>query len=78
MGQEYNLPIVLPNQQVKLKGVPGQKPGILNFGGIDVDLASLPVDRELEIMPGLAKQGDDRDDASLLRGSVIRRMASRI
>jgi len=56
MGQEYNLPIVLPNQQVKQKGVPGQKPGVLNFGGIDVDLASLPVDRELEIMPGLAKQ----------------------
>jgi hypothetical protein len=38
---------------VKLKGVPGQKPGVLNYGGIDVDLASLPVDRELEIMPGL-------------------------
>jgi hypothetical protein len=56
MGQEYNLPIVLPNQQLKLKGAPGQKPGVLNFGGIDVDLASLPVDRELEIMPGLAKQ----------------------
>ena len=56
MGQEYNLPIVLPNQQVKQRGVPGQKPSVFNFGGVDVDLASLPVDRELEIMPGLARQ----------------------
>jgi len=56
MGQEYGLPIVLPNQQVKLNGVATQKAGVLNFGGIEVDLASLPVDRELEIMPGLAKQ----------------------
>jgi hypothetical protein len=56
MGQEYGLPIVLPNQQVKQRGTPTQKPGTLNFGGIDVDLASLPIDRELEIMPGLAKE----------------------
>ena len=56
MGQEYNLPIVLPNQQVEQRGVPGQKPGVLNFGGIDVDMATLPVDRELEIMPGLPRQ----------------------
>jgi len=56
MGQEYGLPIVLPNQQVKQRGVPTQKPGVIKFGGIDVDLASLPIDRELEIMPGLAKQ----------------------
>jgi len=56
MGQEYGLPIMLPNQQVKMKGVATAKAGIYNFGGIEVDLASLPVDRELEIMPGLAKQ----------------------
>jgi predicted glycoside hydrolase/deacetylase ChbG (UPF0249 family) len=56
MGQEYSLPIVLPNQQVKLKGTATQNPGVLKFGGIDVDLARLPIDRELEIMPGLAKQ----------------------
>ena len=56
MGQEYGLPIVLPNQQVQLKGVATQKPGIYSFGGIEVDLASLPVDRELEIMPGLAQK----------------------
>jgi hypothetical protein len=56
MGQEYSLPIVLPNQQVELKGVVTQKPGVLKFGGIDVDMANLPIDRELEIMPGLAKQ----------------------
>jgi len=26
MGQEYDLPIALPNQQVTQRGVPGQKP----------------------------------------------------
>jgi len=56
MGQEYGLPIVLPNEQVKQRGVPSKKPGVLNFGGIEVTLASLPIDRELEIMPGLAKR----------------------
>jgi len=56
ISQEYDLPIVLPNQQVKQRGTPTQRPGVLNFGGVDVDLASLPIDRELEIMPGLAKQ----------------------
>jgi hypothetical protein len=56
LGQEYGLPIVLPNEQVKLRGVPAQKPGVLSFGGVDVDLASLLIDRELEIMPGLTKQ----------------------
>jgi hypothetical protein len=56
MGQEYGLPIMVPNQLVKTRGVATQKPGIYNFGEIEVDLASLPVDREIEIMPGLAKQ----------------------
>jgi hypothetical protein len=36
MGQEYGLPIMLPNQRVKERGVPGQKPGVLNFGGVEV------------------------------------------
>jgi len=57
MGQEYGLPIVLANQEVPQRGVAAQKPGIYSYGGIEVDLASLPVDRELEIKPGFA-QGD--------------------
>ncbi len=56
MGQEYGLPVMLQKQQVQQRGVATQKPGIYNFGGIDVDLASLPVDRELEIMPGFAQK----------------------
>jgi len=56
MGQEYGLPIMLPNQQVPLRGTATQKPGIYSFGGVEVDMASLPVDRELEIMPGLAQK----------------------
>jgi hypothetical protein len=27
---------MLPNQRVKERGVPGQKPGVLNFGGVEV------------------------------------------
>lgn len=56
MGQEYGLPVMVPNQQVQLKGQPTQKAGIYHFGGIDVEMANLPVDRELEIMPGLAQK----------------------
>ena len=56
MGQEYGLPVMVPNERVKQKGIASQKPGVYNFGGIDVDLASVPVDRELEIMPGLAQK----------------------
>lgn len=56
MGQEYGLPVMVPNQQVKLRGTPSEKQGVYNFGGIEVDLASLPVDRMFEIKPGLAKQ----------------------
>jgi len=56
MGREYGLPIMVPNQLVKTKGVATNKPGIYTFGEVEVDLASLPVDREIEIMPGLAKQ----------------------
>ena len=56
MGQEYGLPIMLPNELVKSKGLATSKQGIYSFGGIDVDLADVPVDRELEIMPGLAQK----------------------
>jgi chitin disaccharide deacetylase len=56
MGEEYGLPIVLPNELVKSRGTPSEKPGIYKFGGIDVDIHRLQIDRELEIMPGMAKQ----------------------
>jgi predicted glycoside hydrolase/deacetylase ChbG (UPF0249 family) len=56
MGQEYGLPAMVPNQQVQLKGQPTPKAGVYTFGGVDVDMANLPVDRELEIMPGLAQK----------------------
>jgi len=56
MGQEYGLPIVVPNEQMKQRGMATQKPGVYSFGGVEVDIARLPIDRELEIKPGLAKQ----------------------
>ena len=56
MGQEYGLPVMVPNQLVKLRGMATQKTGFYNFGGIDVEMAGVLVDRELEIMPGLAKK----------------------
>jgi predicted glycoside hydrolase/deacetylase ChbG (UPF0249 family) len=56
MGQEYGLPIVLPNELVKTRGTPSAKPGVYNYGGVEVDMAKLPIDREIEIMPGLAQK----------------------
>ena len=56
MGQEYNLPIMLPRQQVKQRGIPTASPGGFSFGGIDVNIASFPVDTVLEIEPGLAQR----------------------
>jgi hypothetical protein len=56
MGREYGLPIVLPNELVVSRGLATPKQGVYTFGGVDVDLADLPIDRELEIMPGLAKK----------------------
>jgi len=56
MGQEYGLPIVLPSELLKTRGTPAAKQGIYNFGGIDVDLTKVAIDRELEIMPGLAQK----------------------
>lgn len=56
IGQEYGLPIVLPNELVKARGTPTTKQDVYNFGGIEVDLAKVPIDRELEIMPGLAQK----------------------
>lgn len=56
MGQEYSLPIVLPKELVRSRGTPGAKDGVYEFDGVDVNIQKLQIDRELEIMPGLAKQ----------------------
>ena len=56
MGQEYGLSIVLPRELVQARGSPGQKPGFYNFGGVEVDMREVPIDRELEIMPGLSQK----------------------
>ena len=56
MGQEYGLPIVLPKGLVQSRGTPSQKPGLYDLGGIEVDMRKVLIDRELEIMPGLAQR----------------------
>lgn len=56
MGQEYGLPIVLPKELVQSRGVLGQKPDAFNFGGVEVGMRAVLIDRELEIMPGLAQK----------------------
>ena len=48
MGQEYGLPVMVPNQLVQSKGVATQKPGIFSFGNIEVDLGYN--DEELQAM----------------------------
>jgi predicted glycoside hydrolase/deacetylase ChbG (UPF0249 family) len=56
MGQEFGLPVVISNQLVKMRGTPTQTSNSYSFGGIDLDLKSVPVDSVLEIKPGFAKQ----------------------
>lgn len=54
LGQEYKLPLFLPNQQVVTRGQATADGHTYKFGGVDVDLRTLPVDRVLEMMPGIA------------------------
>jgi len=56
MGQEYGVPVMVPNQQLRIRGAPSSKPGLYNFAGLEIDSAALPVDRMLEIKPGLTRK----------------------
>lgn len=56
MGQEFKLPILVPKELIRSRGVTTSKPGVMSFGGIELTLREFPVDRELEIMPGLAQK----------------------
>jgi hypothetical protein len=56
MAQEYGLPIVLTKEQVMQRGVPAAKSDVMKYGGVDVDLASVPLEREVEMMPGFTKK----------------------
>jgi predicted glycoside hydrolase/deacetylase ChbG (UPF0249 family) len=56
MGEEYGLPILLPAQMVRTKGTPTQKPGVFEFGGIEVDTIDLVLDQALEIKPGFGQK----------------------
>ena len=56
LSQQYRLPILLPNQRVKNAGRASSGTDIFSFGGVEVDLHDVPVQRVLEMMPGIAKQ----------------------
>lgn len=56
LGQEYNLPILVPNQQIRNQGTPAADKNVYNFGGVDVNVLHVPVERVFEMMPGTAKQ----------------------
>jgi predicted glycoside hydrolase/deacetylase ChbG (UPF0249 family) len=56
MGQEYDLPIVLPKEVVWSRGAPAGKESMYTFGGIEIDVRKVLIDRELEIMPGLSQK----------------------
>jgi chitin disaccharide deacetylase len=56
MGQEFGVPIMVPNQQLKTRGTKSSKPGFYNFAGLEIDSTALPVDRMLEIKPGLTRK----------------------
>jgi hypothetical protein len=50
------LPILLPNLEIRNRGIASANKEIYSFGGADVSLHQFPVDRVLEMMPGIAKQ----------------------
>jgi chitin disaccharide deacetylase len=56
LGQEFNLPILVPNQQIRNQGRPTADGNVYNFGGVDVNVLHVPVERVFEMMPGIAKQ----------------------
>jgi chitin disaccharide deacetylase len=56
MGRDYNLPIMLPHEQVRMRGTPTAKQDIYSLGGVDVDMHDFPLDRFLEVRPGLAQK----------------------
>jgi chitin disaccharide deacetylase len=56
MGQQYDLPIVLPRDLVRERGSTAGTEGKQKFGGIEIDLSKVLIDRELEIMPGLSQK----------------------
>jgi predicted glycoside hydrolase/deacetylase ChbG (UPF0249 family) len=55
-GKESALPAVLPREYVKQHGKPTQKENIYNFGDVEVDISSLPIDRAITMEPGIAQK----------------------
>jgi hypothetical protein len=56
LGEEYGIPVMIPNQYIKMRGTGGEKPNTYNFAGIEVDLQEFPIDRVLEMKPGFAQK----------------------
>jgi chitin disaccharide deacetylase len=56
LGQEYKVPIVVQNQQVRSQGKPAGAENVFSFGGVDVNVLQIPVDHIVEMMPGIAKE----------------------
>jgi hypothetical protein len=56
LGEETGLPVMIPNQYIKMRGAATQKADIYSFAGIEVNVNDFQVNQVLEIKPGLAKQ----------------------
>lgn len=56
MGQEFGVPVVLTRQLVKIRSIPSPKPGTVSMGGVNIDLADVPLDVLIQIKPGFAKK----------------------
>jgi len=56
LGQRHKLPLLMPNQRIRNRGIPTGQEDIYSFGGVDVNLLQFPVERLFEMMPGIAKQ----------------------
>lgn len=56
MGRAYSLPIVLSKEFLRMHGSPTSTPGSYQIGEVDMNIMDVPIDRELEIMPGFAQK----------------------
>jgi hypothetical protein len=56
LGEEYGIPVMIPNQYIKMRGTSSEKPNSYNFAGIGVDLQEFPIDRVLEMKPGFGQK----------------------
>lgn len=56
LGQESGVPVVLPRQFVRARGIPSGQKNVYHLAGVELNVQDLAVDQLLEIKPGFTKR----------------------